>query len=205
MKGNAEVDRHRTPGELALCCAMRRGYMRLNNGGREVEEMRTDDSVTIAMTSWPYYVWIGTRCDEALVNDDSHRLCQIFSILIKTVNDNGKMALENVPFTQCLRCSHRYDGRLCIFHAIPPWEFIRCFCLAHPALRGGDCINNHDPGNSECPRNCPHWGLIKGEMRPVLPMDVGHHLVEKGDCYASSDTSSYYCIAEMMLIRLRLD
>lgn len=202
MRGNAEVDRHKTPGEYALCCAMRRGYLKLHTGGREVEEMRTDDSVTIALTSWPYYIWIETRGDETLVNGDSHLFRQNFSILIKTVNDHGKMALENIPFKDCYRCDKHYAGRLCIFYAIPPWEFVRCFCLAHPELRGSDWNNNRDPGNSEYSRNCLHWELIKGEMRPASPAKGSGLTAEKCVLKVPGDVSAYSCNAEMVFHRL---
>lgn len=202
MRGNAEVDRHKTPGEYALCCAMRRGYLKLRTGGREVEEMRTNDSVTIALTSWPYYIWIETRGDDAMVNEDPHLLHQNFSILIKTVNDHGNMALENIPFTGCPNCNKRYAGRLCIFHAIPPWEFVRCFCLAHPDLRDRFCSNHHEPGISECPVSCPYWELIKGEIMMASPTR-GHFLtMEKCVLKAPGDMSAYSCTAEMMFHRL---
>jgi len=202
MNDIAGFDRSRRPGEDALCCAMHSGYLKLHSAGREVEAMRTDDSVTITMTSWPFYIWMEARGDEVVVDEDAHLFRQNFMLLIKTVNDNGKMALENVPFTDCPKCDKRYAGKLCIFHAIPPWEFIRCFCLAHPDLRGRKCCDHHDPGISECPARCPHWELIKGEMHAAFQREGCHLSDEKADRVALSDESAYYCIAEMVFHRL---
>lgn len=202
MNDIAGFDRSRRPGEGALCCAMRRGYLKLHATGREVEALRTDKSVTIAMTSWPFYIWMEARGDEVAVDEGAHLFRQNFTVLIKTVNDNGKMALENVPFTGCPGCNKRYAGRLCIFHAIPPWEFVRCFCLAHPELRGSNCINHRDPGNSECPRNCPHWELITGEMITASPAGINRITAEKCVLEVFGDVSAYSCTAEMVFHRL---
>ena len=202
MNEIAGFDRSGRPGEDALCCAMRRGYMKLHSAGREVEEFRTDDSVTITMISWPFYIWMEARKDDVIVDEDSHLFRQNFTLLIKTVNDNGKMALENVPFTDCHKCDKRYAGKLCIFQAIPPWEFIRCFCLAHPDLRNSNCYDHRDHGVSECPVSCLHWELIKGEMRIALKPKEFHLSVKKVDCNAFKDASEYYCIAEMVFHRL---
>ena len=202
MNDIAGFDRSRRPREDALCCAMRRGYLKLHSAGREVEAMRTDDSVTITMVSWPFHIWIEARGDEVVLDEDAHLYRQNFTLLIKTVNDNGKMALENIPFTNCPKCDKRYSGKLCIFHAIPPWEFVRCFCLAHPDLRGRNCCDHHDPGISECPMSCPHWELIKGDLRLAFQRRGRHLSAEKADRNALSDASAYYCIAEMVFHRL---
>lgn len=195
-------DRSRRPGNDALCCAMRRGYLKLHSVGREVEALRTDDSVTTTMTSWPFYIWMEARGDEVVVDEDARLFHQNFTLLIKTVNDNSKMALENIPFTNCPNCEKRYSGKLCIFHAIPPWEFVRCFCLAHPDLRGGNCCDRHNPGISECPMSCPHWELIKGEMRTASPARGNSLTPEKYVLKAPGDASAYSCSAEMVFRRL---
>lgn len=202
MNEIAGFDRSRRPQKDALCCAIHRGYLKLHSAGRGVEELRTDDSVTITMTSWPFYIWIEARGDEVLVDEDFHLYRQNFTLLIKTVNDNGKMALENVPFTDCSRCNKRLAGKLCIFHAIPPWEFIRCFCLAHPDLRDRNCKDCLDPETSECPRSCQYWELIKGEMHAAFQREGCHLSDEKADRIALSDESAYYCIAEMVFHQL---
>jgi len=203
MNDIAGFDRSRRPGEDALCCAMRRGYLKLHSAGREVEAMRTDDSVTITMVSWPFYIWMEARGDEVVVDEDAHLYRQNFTLLIKTVNDNGKMSLENVPFTNCPKCDKRYSGKLCIFHAIPPWEFIRWFCLAHPNLRDRYCCDHHDPGISECPVSCPHWELIKGEMRTASPAGGNRLTAEKCVLKVSGDVSAYSCTAEIVFHRFR--
>ncbi len=202
MNDIAGVDSSRRPGEDALCGAMRRGYLKLNSAGREVEAMRTDHSVTITMVSWPFYIWMEARGDEVVVDEDAHLYRQNFMLLIKTVNDNGKMALENIPFTNCPKCDKRYAGKLCIFHAIPPWEFIRCFCLAHPDLRGRRCCDHHDPGISECPLSCPHWELIKGEMSTASPKGGNGHTAEKCVLKTPDYMSAYSCTAEMVFHRI---
>jgi hypothetical protein len=202
MNDIAGFDRSRRPGEDALCCAMRRGYLKLHRSGREVEAMRTDDSVTITMVSWPFYIWIEARGDEVVMDEDTHLYRQNFTLLIKTVNEYGKMALENIPFTNCPRCDKRYSGKLCIFHAIPPWEFIRCFCLAHLNMRGDDCFGHNDSGSSECPLKCQHWELIKGEMRTVSPAGGNRLTAEKCVLKVSGDVSAYSCTAEMVFLRL---
>lgn len=195
-------DRSRRPGNDALCCAMRRGYLKLHSAGREVEAMRTDDSVTITMTSWPFYIWMEARKDDVLVDEDSQLFRQNFTLLIKTVNENGKMPLENVPFTDCPKCDKRYAGKLCIFQAIPPSEFIKCFCLAQSDLRGRNCFDHHDPGISECPLSCSHWELIKGEMRTAPSAGCNGLTAEKCLLKVSGDVSAYSCSAEMMFHRL---
>ncbi len=195
-------DRPGRPGEDALCCAMHRGYLKLHKAGREVEALRTNDSVTITMTSWPFYIWMEARGDEVVADEGTHLFRQNFTLLIKTVNDNGKMALENIPFTNCPKCDKRYAGKLCIFYAIPPWEFIRCFCLAHPDLRELNCCDRHNPGTSECPVNCPHWELIRGEMYPAFQTGECHLSVENGDLNALGDAPAYQCMAEMVFHRL---
>jgi hypothetical protein len=202
MNEIAEFDRSKRSGNDALCCAMHRGYLKLHNAGREVEALSTDDSVTINMISWPFYIWIEARKDYVLVDEDAHHFRQNFTLLIKTVNDSGKMALENVPFTDCSSCNKRLAGKLCIFHAIPPWEFVRCFCLAHPDLRDRNCNDHHDPGTSECPMSCPHWELIKGEMITASPAREHSLTAEKCVLKASGDVSAYSCIAEMVFHRL---
>lgn len=195
-------DRSGRPGEDALCRAMHRGYLKLHNTGREVEALRTNDSVTITMTSWPFYIWMEARKDDILVGEGAHLFRQNFTLLIKTVNDNGKMALENIPFTHCPKCDKRYAGKLCIFHAIPPWEFIRCFCLAHPNLRDLNCCDHQDPGMTECPMSCPHWELIKGEMKMASPAGEQGITAEKCVLKADGDVSAYSCTAEMIFHRL---
>ena len=202
MNEIAEFDCSGRPGNDDLCCAMRRGHLKLHSEGRDVEALRTDDSVTTTMTSWPFYIWMEARGDEVVVDEDARLFRQNFALLIKTVNDNGKMALENIPFTNCPKCDKRYAGKLCIFYAIPPWEFVRCFCLAHPDLRNCNCYDLHDPAIPECSVSCPHWELIKGEMRMALKPKEFHLSVEKVDCNALRDASEYYCIAEMVFYRL---
>jgi len=202
MNEIAGLDCSRRPGKDALCCAMRRGYLKLHSAGREVDALRTGDSVTITMTSWPFYIWMEARKDDVLVDEDAHLVHQNFTLLIKTVNDNGKMALENVPFTDYPHCDKRYAGKLCIFHAIPPWEFIRCFCLAHPDLRSRNCYDNHDPGISECPMSCPHWELIKGEMRTASPAGERGLTTKKCVLKAPGDVAAYSCTAEMVFHRI---
>ncbi len=202
MNEIAGFDRSRRSGEDALCCAMRRGYLKLHTTGREVKALRTGDSVTITMTSWPFYIWMEARKDDVLVDEEAHLIRQNFTLLIKTVNENGKMALENIPFTNCPRCDKRYSGKLCIFHAIPPWEFVRCFCLAHPDLRNRNCWDRHDPGRSECPMNCPHWDLIKGEMRIASPAGGRSLTAEKCVLKAPSDVSAHSCTTEMVFRHL---
>ena len=102
MNDIAGFDRSRRPGEDALCCAMRRGYLKLHSAGREVEGMRTDDSVTINMVSWPFYIWMEARKDECPVDEEAHLFAD-FTLVIKTVNDNVN-GLENIPFKnpQCI-------------------------------------------------------------------------------------------------------
>jgi len=202
MNDIAGFDRSRRPGEDALCCAMRRGYLKLHSSGREVEAMRTDDSVTITMASWPFHIWMEARGDEVVVDEGAHLLRQNFTLLIKTVNDNGKMALDNIPFTNCPKCDKRYSGKLCIFHAIPPWEFVWCFCLAHPDLRGRNCCDHHDPGISECPVSCSHWELIRGEIKTASPPGGQCITAEKCVLKAPGDVSAYSCTAGMVFHRL---
>jgi len=202
MNEIAGFDRPRRPGEDALCCAMRRGYLKLHRSGREVEALRQDDSVTITMVSWPFYIWMEARKDDVLVDEDAHHFRQNFTLLIKTVNDNGKMALENIPFTNCPKCDKRYSGKLCIFHAIPPWEFIRCFCLAQSDLRGRNCFDHHDLGISECPVSCSHLELIKGEMRTASPAGGRGLTSEKCVLKTPGDVSTYSCKAEIVFHRL---
>lgn len=199
----AGFDRSRRPEKDALCCAMHRGYLKLHREGREVEALRTNDSVTITMVSWPFYIWIETRGDEVLMDEDSYLFHQNFTLLIKTVNDNGKMALESIPFTKCSRCNKRLTGKLCIFYAIPPWEFIRCFCLAHPDLRNRNCKDRLKPGTSECPRSCPHWELLKGEMISTSSEGGRGITAEKCALEIPSDVSAYSCISEMVFHRIR--
>jgi len=203
MNEIAEFDRSRRPGEDALCCAMRRGYLKLHNAGREVEALRTGDSVTITMTSWPFYIWMEARKDDVLVDEEVHLFRQNFTLVIKTVNDNGKMALENIPFKDCPTCNKRYAGRLCIFHAIPPWEFVRCFCLAHPDLRSRKCSDNHDPGISGCPARCSYWELIDGEIRNASPAGSNGFTAEKFVLTVSGDVSAHSCTAEMVFQKTR--
>jgi hypothetical protein len=180
------------PEDGALCCAMRHGLMKLHITGREVDSLRTEDSVTTTMSSWPYNIWMTARGESIMMDKDLDLFHQDFVLSIKTVNEHAKMALENVPFNNCSRCSKQYAGRLCIFHTIPPQEFIRCFCLAHPDIRGPDCLIHPGPGNSECPSHCPNWELAKGEMRSFPPL------------YAKSDSAidgAYTCVAEMIFRR----
>jgi len=202
MNEIAGFDRSRGPGEDALCCSMCRGYLKLHSAGREVNTLRTDDSVTITMVSWPFYIWMEAIGDEIVVDEDAHLFRQNFTLLIKTVNDNGKMALENIPYTNCPKCDKRYAGKLCIFHAIPIWEFVRCFCLAHPDFKDRNCYDHHDAGTSECPMNCPHWELIKGEMRMTSPAGSNGLAAEKFVLTVSGDVSAYSCTAEMVFHRL---
>jgi len=147
---------------------MRNGLIKLHSTGREVESLRTQNSITTTMTSWPYYIWMEARGDFTTVGNDPDVLRQDFILTIKTVNEQAKMALENVPFADCPQCSKRYAGNLCIFYSIPPQEFVKCFCLAHTDIRSSDCLNRPGQGNSECPENCPHWELAKGEIRSLL-------------------------------------
>lgn len=177
------------PDERALCCAMRHGLLKLHRTGREVESLRTEDSVTTTMPSWPYDIWMTARGDYLPMYEDPDLFHQEFVLSIKTVNEHGKMALENVPFNNCSKCGKRYAGRLCIFHAIPPQEFIRCFCLAHSDIRDPDCLFHPGPGNSECPSHCPHWELAKGELRSFPPLH------EKKD---SANGSAYTYMAEII-------
>lgn len=90
MNEIAGFDRSRRPGNADLCCAMRRGYLKLHNAGREVEALRTGDSVTITMVSWPFYVWIEARKDDVLVDEEAHLIRQNFTLIIKTVNEMGR-------------------------------------------------------------------------------------------------------------------
>ena len=177
------------PVERALCCAMRHGLLKLRRTGREVEPLRTEDTVTTTMSSWPYDIWMTARGDCRPMDEDRDLFHQEFALSIKTVNEHAKMALENVPFDNCSRCSKRYAGKYCIFHAIPPQEFIRCFCLAHPDIRDPDCLLYPGPGNSECPSHCPHWELAKGEMRSFPPLH------ENKD---HANGSAYTCMAEII-------
>jgi len=183
---------HKRPEEGALCCAMRNGLIKLHRTGREVDSLRTEDSVTTTMSSWPYDIWMTARGESIPMNGDQYLFHQDFVVSIKTVNEHAKKALENVPFNNCSRCSKQYAGRLCVFHAIPPQEFIRCFCLAHPDIRGPDCLINPGPGNSECPSYCPHWELAKGEIRSFPALQ------ENND---SAIDGAYTCMAEMIFRR----
>jgi len=173
----------------ALCCAMRHGLLKLHRTGREVDSLRTEDTVTTTMSSWPYDIWMTARGDFIPMDEDLDLFHQDFVLSIKTVNEHAKMALENVPFNNCSRCSKRYAGNYCIFHAIPPQEFIRCFCLAHRDIRSPDCLIHPGPGNSECPSHCPHWELAKGEMRSFPPLH------EKND---GAYDGAYTCMAEII-------
>lgn len=177
------------PEERALCCAMRHGLLKLRRTGREVDSLRTEDTVTTTMSSWPYDMWMTARGDCISMDEDPNLFHQVFALSIETVNEHAKMALENVPFKNCSGCSKRYAGKYCIFHAIPPQEFIRCFCLAHPDIRDPDCLLHPGPGNSECPSHCPHWELAKGEMRSFPPLQ------ENKD---HTNGSAYTCMAEII-------
>jgi hypothetical protein len=180
------------PEEGGLCCAMRHGLLKLHRTGREVESLRTEDSVTTTMSSWPYDIRMTARGESIPMDEDHDLFHQEFVLSIKTINEHAKMALENIPFFDCSKCSKRYAGRLCIFHAIPPQEFIRSFCLAHPDIRGPDCLIHTNPGNSECPSHCPHWELAKGEMRPFPPLHT------KSD---SAIDGAYNCMTEIIFRR----
>lgn len=180
------------PEEGALCCTMRHGLMKLHRTGREVDSLRTEDSVTTIMSSWPYDIWMTARGESIPMDEDQDLFHQEFALSIKTVNEHAKMALENVPLNNCPKCNRRYAGRLCMFHAIPPQEFIRCFCLAHPDIRDPDCQIHPGSGNSECPSLCPHWELAKGEIRSFPPLHENNDNAIDG---------AYTCMAEMIFRR----
>ena len=173
----------------ALCCAMRHGLLKLHRTGREVDSLRTEGTVTTTMSSWPYNIWMTARGDCIPMDEDRDLFHQEFALSIKTVNEHAKKAFENVPFNNCSGCSKRYAVKYCIFHAIPPQEFIRCFCLAHPDLRDPDCQIHPGPGNSECPLHCLHWELAKGEMRSFPPLH------ENKD---NANGGAYTCMAEII-------
>ena len=181
----------RRPKEYAKCCAMRKGLLKLHTSGREVESLGTQDSTT--MTSWSYYIRMEIRSRNSVRADDADLFHQDFILTIKTVNEHAKMALENVPFEDCTRCSKRYAGEMCKFHAIPPREFIRCFCLAHPEVRRSDCPSHSGSENSECPSICPYWKLAIGEIRSLLSSVEDRSLETVGP-----HESVYTCIAEIV-------
>jgi hypothetical protein len=180
------------PEERALCCAMRHGLLKLHRTGRQVDSLRTEDSVTTTMSSWPYDIWMTARGESIPMDEDLDLFHKEFVLSIKTVNEHAKMALENVPFNNCSKCSKQYAGKVCIFHAIPPQEFIRCFCLTHPGMRDPECQIHPGSSNSECPSHCPHWELAKGEIRSFPTLHA------KSECAIDG---AYTCMAEMMFRR----
>jgi len=182
----------RKPNEHALCSAMRNGFLKLHASGREVESLRTEDSITTTMSSWPYDIWMEAQGRYTMSGQDSNLFRQEFILSIKTVNEHAQMALENVPFEDCPRCSKRYAGKLCIFHAIPPQEFIRCFCLAHPDVRCSDYPIHPDLEGSDCPTHCKKWELAKGEISSFLPS------VEKSNLAIDG---VYSCMAKIIFRR----
>jgi len=193
MNDDVEEELPRRPKRHGLCGVMRHGLLKLHETGREAESLRTEDSITTTMVSWPYYIWMEIRSSSAVMTNETDMFHQDFILTIKTVNEHAKMALENVPFEDCPRCSKRYAGKLCIFQSIPPQEFIRCFCIAHPDVRSSDCPSRPGPGNSECPSHCTCWELAKGEMKSLRSSIEKRNLETVGP-----HESVYSCMAEIV-------
>lgn len=93
------------PEERALCCTMRHGFLKLHRTGKQVDSLKTEDSMTTTMSSWPNDIWMTARSVSIPMDEDPDLFYQELVLSIKTVNEHAKMALENVPFNDCSMCS----------------------------------------------------------------------------------------------------
>jgi len=166
--------RYSIPERLALNGRDQRMCVKVDAAGREVTTLLSENKAVTSVLSHPYRVLLEAKGKYNRDPDEPSLFEQEFFTTITTESYSGLVALEQVAFCDCRGCDKVCeDEGGCIFHTLPPHEYIRCFCLAHPVFRLATCSAD-GPANSECPTYCPCWRVAKvSEAESILPSKDG--------------------------------
>lgn len=185
--------RYRVPERMAFNGRDSRVCVKVDAAGREVTTMLSENKAVTTVLSHPYRVLLEAIGKCIRDPDEPSLFEQEFCTATTTESYSGLVALEQVAYCDCRGCDEVCkDEGICIFHTLPPHEYIRCLCLANPELRPSSCSSD-GPANSECPTYCPCWRVAKvSDAESILPSKDG-------------DSSASGCLETMTFKRMHDD
>lgn len=135
----------------------------------EPVEAHEDKTAFNTIESDLYKVRIETNQTHEQKSDGFRTIAQKFRISVVTPTYEGIEALERLAQGDCRGCAVpcKVIEGWCIFHDLPPHEYIRSFCSSNANLRPDNC-RTRDSKKLSCCESCDHWEIIQRRITEEL-------------------------------------